>query len=212
MKILALDFSSPQRSVAVGTGNEMCEAVETGGRGTKAFALIENALHGARLEREQIECIAVGLGPGSYTGVRAAIALAQGWQLAHTVKLIGMSSVRAIVAGARSNGIRGNAVVVIDAQRNEFYVAGYGMETCEELSPLRLVARDDVLALERDGNTLVGPEVTKWFPAGRIVFPRAAKLIEAAAHPTEFVSREKLEPIYLRETSFVKAPPPRQID
>jgi tRNA A37 threonylcarbamoyladenosine modification protein TsaB len=103
-------------------------------------------------------------------------------------------------------------VVVIDAQRNEFYVAGYGMETCEELSPLRLVARDDVLALERDGNTLVGPEVTKWFPAGRIVFPRAAKLIEAAAHPTEFVSREKLEPIYLRETSFVKAPPPRQID
>ena len=48
--------------------------------------------------REAIEAIAVGLGPGSYTGIRAAIALAQGWQLAREVKTLGVSSVAAMAA------------------------------------------------------------------------------------------------------------------
>ena len=44
--------------------------------------MIEEALREAGLEREQIEVLAVGLGPGSYTGIRVALSLAQGWQLA----------------------------------------------------------------------------------------------------------------------------------
>ncbi len=42
-----------------------------------------------------------------------------------------------------------------------------------------------------------------------MVFPRAATLGQLAAGRADFVSGEKLEPIYLRETKFVKAPPPR---
>jgi len=64
--------------------------------------------------------IAVGLGPGSYTGVRAAIALAQGWQLAREIKLLGVSSVEAIAVQAQAEKIFGRVNVVMDAQRNEF--------------------------------------------------------------------------------------------
>jgi tRNA threonylcarbamoyladenosine biosynthesis protein TsaB len=80
MTILALEFSSPQRSVAIARdGILLAEASEFGGRNTTAFGMIEKILAEAKIEREEIEVIAVGLGPGSYTGIRAAIALAQGW-------------------------------------------------------------------------------------------------------------------------------------
>src|SRR5215468_10964777 len=105
MMILALEFSSAQRSVAIfkvsGAHPEVSsEVVETGGRGTKAFEMIEEAMRQAQVEREQIELLAVGLGPGSYTGIRAAISIAQGWQLAREVKLAGISSADCVAAQA----------------------------------------------------------------------------------------------------------------
>src|ERR1041385_3695067 len=106
----------------------------------KPLALAEAALREAGLEREQIECLAIGLGPGSYTGIRAAIALAQGWQLARGGKLLGMSSAACIAAQAQAEGLRGEACVVIDAQREEFYLAGYEFleSGVRETSKLRL--------------------------------------------------------------------------
>src|SRR5581483_7435321 len=112
MTILALEFSSEQRSVAVAHGNSVFEAAETGGRSTAAFAMIERVLAEAKIEREEIEAIAIGIGPGSYTGIRAAIAMAQGWQLARAVKLLGVSSVEAIAAQAQMEKIFGEVNVV----------------------------------------------------------------------------------------------------
>ena len=88
MTILAIEFSSLQRSVAIVRGgagpgaSAISEAVETGADGTGAFGLIQSALREAGLERGEVETLAVGLGPGSYTGIRVALAIAQGWQLA----------------------------------------------------------------------------------------------------------------------------------
>src|SRR4051794_20423072 len=102
MKILPVEFSSGERSVAIveklpGAASRLRgSALEEGGRSAHAFALIEQALQQARMEREEIDCVAVGLGPGSYTGIRAAIAFAQGWQLAREVKLVGISSVECL--------------------------------------------------------------------------------------------------------------------
>jgi tRNA threonylcarbamoyladenosine biosynthesis protein TsaB len=220
MKILALEFSSPQRSVAVvqpAVGHaphaapSVSEVVETGGRATRAIGMIEAALGDAKLEREQIGCIAVGLGPGSYAGIRAGIAFAQGWQLARNVKLLGISSAECIAEQALLDGLIGTISVVIDAQRNEFYLAQYSLSEkgWTEIQPLHLATLVEVKEVERVGQSLIGPEVTKWFAGGRIVFPRAAVLGRMALRRSNFVAGEKLEPIYLRETSFVKAPPPK---
>lgn len=216
MKILAFDFSSPQRSVAVtnadapGRDSAVSEVIESAPANTmKPLGMVESALRQAGLEREQIECIAIGLGPGSYTGIRAAIALAQGWQLGRAVKLLGISSAEAVAAQARADGLRGKVNVVIDAQRGEFYLAGYELTGAgvRETTPLRIVAREEIAA--QTNAAVVGPEVTKWFPAGQQMFPRAAMLAQMAATRSDFVPGEKLEPIYLRETTFVKAAPSR---
>ena len=214
MTILALEFSSPQRSVAVLRTDGLAiaaEVVETGGRGTNAFGMIEQALTGAKIEREQIDVLAVGLGPGSYTGIRAAISLAQGWQLARGVKLLGVGSVETIAAQAHAEKIPGRVNVVIDAQRNEFYLATHEItaDGWREIAPLKIMTKAEVESRAAGGEMLVGPEVTKWFPGGRLIFPRAAVLAELAGRRSDFTPGEGLEPIYLRETNFVKAPPVR---
>ena len=219
MKILALEFSSPQRSVAVVHGGAdagpLClgEAIETGGRSTNALGLVEDALRQAQLDRAQIECLAIGLGPGSYNGIRLAIALAQGWQLARPVKLLGLGSAECLAAQAQAEGIFGRVEIVIDAQRDELYLAGYdlGPQARRELEPLRLATLAEAQARQQAGATLIGPEVTNWFPTGRVLFPRAATLGQLARDRTDFVAGERMEPIYLRETRFVKAPPPRTL-
>ena len=222
MTILALEFSSGQRSVAVvrrraGDASFVAsEAVETGAGGTRAFGMIEGALREAGLEREQIDVIAVGLGPGSYTGIRVALSVAQGWQLASRpggVKLLGVSSAEGVAAQAQAEKISGRVNVVIDAQRNEFYLASYEISAAgpKEIEPLRIVTRAEVKSRAGTNELLIGPEVTRWFPNGRMVFPRAAVLGQLALGRSDFVAGDKLEPIYLRETNFVKAPPSRQI-
>lgn len=213
MKILALEFSSPQRSVAVLHSAQVHEVVETGAGANAPLAMIEQALRQASVEREQIECIVVGLGPGSYTGIRSAIALAQGWQLARRVNLLGISSAECIAAQAQTEGMTGTVSVAIDAQREEFYLASYELadDACRQVDPLRIVTREELERRAASDAIFIGPEVTRWFASGKTVFPRAAMLGKLALNRTDFVAGEKLEPIYLRETKFVKAPPPRLV-
>jgi tRNA threonylcarbamoyladenosine biosynthesis protein TsaB len=209
MTILALEFSSERRSVALARGGEvLSEAVEqSGGRGTNAFGLIEKTLADAKVSREEIDVIAVGLGPGSYTGIRAAIAIAQGWQLARGIKLLGVSSAEAIAAQAQAEKVSGCVNVVIDAQRGEFYLATWELSGgCrDEIAPLKIVSSDEVRSRQNAGEICLGPEMP---PKS---FPYAAAVARLASGRTDFLPGEKLEPIYLRETSFVKSPPPRLV-
>jgi tRNA threonylcarbamoyl adenosine modification protein YeaZ len=215
MKILALEFSSSQRSVAVADGAaHVREVIETGRANTmQPFAMTEVALSEAGLARNDIDCLVVGIGPGSYTGIRAAIAVAQGWQLARDVKVLGISSAEAIAGQAHADGLHGRVNVVIDAQRGEFYLATWELEadSRREVEPLGIVQRDVLEARARAGEHLVGPEVMKWFVGGRLVSPRAARLARLAAERTDFIRAEELEPVYLRATAFIKAPPARAV-
>jgi hypothetical protein len=80
-----------------------------------------------------------------------------------------------------------------------------------EAEPLRLVTLAEARRKVQDGAIFLGPEVSTWFPEARALFPRASTLGRLAQTRREFLPGEKLEPIYLRETNFVKAPPPRAI-
>lgn len=186
---------------------------ETGGRATHAFALIERVLAEAKCEREQIDCLAVGIGPGSYTGIRAAIAIAQGWQLAKGIKTIGINSIEAIAARAQSQALTGRVSVIVDAQRNEFYVSSYELSTnkifCVE--NLHITSRAEIEKRIAAGQTVLGPDLEE-IKGVTPVFPDAVDIARQSLVHRTYVSAEKLEPIYLRETTFVKAPPLRIIE
>ena len=210
MKILALELATHHRTVAfLDTVSSKHQIVTATGhpRATKPLVLIERCLAEAGVERREIDCIAVGLGPGSYTGVRSAIALAQGWQLATNVKLIGISTACSLAEEARATGWRGPITIVIDAQRDELYLANYDLDAAEAriIEGLRLAAISSVT----DGPSIAGPEALQWFPHAKTILPSALRTAMLAARRNEFVSGEELEPIYLRPISYVKAPPPR---
>jgi tRNA threonylcarbamoyladenosine biosynthesis protein TsaB len=214
MKIVALEFSCELRSAAVlAEPKEPVQASESEPRQKGPLAMINAALAGAGLEREDIEVVAVGLGPGSYTGIRAAIALAQGWELARGVRLLGISSVEVLVAQAQAEGARGELGVLVDAQRGEYYLSRYQLGALEVamLEPLRLVGREELSSLKNAGLRLIGPDAASVAAGADLTIPGAGRLARLAAGREGFVDGGKLEPIYLRETSFVKAPPPRWI-
>jgi tRNA threonylcarbamoyladenosine biosynthesis protein TsaB len=215
MKILAVEFSAQQRSVALidddgSAAPALCgRAVETSGR--RALGLVEEALRHAGWQREQIETIAVGLGPGSYTGIRGAIALAQGWQLGRAMNLLGISSVECLAAQAETGKMFGSLYIAVDAQRNEFYLARYEIAPGrrDEVEPLRLAELAEIQRLADSGARIIGPEAAQWFPRATTVFPDAAALARLACGRRDFVRGELMEPIYMRQTSFKKAPPLR---
>jgi len=219
MKILAVEFSCSQRSVAVlrptrgPTPAFESEIIEAGGRSTKALGMIQRALSEARVGRGEIECIAVSLGPGSYTGIRAAIALAQGWQLARPVRLLGISSIEVLAAQAHADGVRGEVWFAVDAQRGDCYLAGWEIHENEriEREPLRIVSRQVAEAQLANGGTVCGPDLTRNLPGIRALHPSALRLGRLALERDDFVSADGLRPVYLRETTFVKTPPPRAV-
>src|SRR6266567_2280882 len=190
MKILALEFSTPHRSVAVWSGGAVRGRAEiTEGRPTPALALIDHALSEARLEREQIDRVAVGLGPGSYTGIRIAIARAAGWQ--------------------------GRMSLLIDAHGHHFYRATYEIAATgwRQTEPFRLLAPAEWPKHAQTEQIWVESPAHGWRSAREHALgPDAAVLAELAAGRSDFAPGETLEPIYLRQTTFVKAPPPRPID
>jgi tRNA threonylcarbamoyladenosine biosynthesis protein TsaB len=233
MKILAVEFSSAQRSVAVWDaggsgaspallGSALQPPMPTHDHSPfpiqhsqfsfqRSLGLVEEALAEANCRREEIGALAVGLGPGSYTGIRGAIALAQGWQLGRETRLLGVSSVECLAAQAQADGWRGPVNIIIDAQRHEFYLARYdlGQTGWREAAALRLAPLAEIQALAGAGRTLLGPEVARWSGGGKDLYPAAVMLGRLACARQDFVPGETLEPIYLRETAFKKAPPPR---
>lgn len=214
MKTLALEFSTGLRSAAVAEGRRLLGRVaERTPRESGPVALVSGALAAAGCDRSEIGMVAVGLGPGSYHGVRVAIAVAQGWYLGRGVRLVGVPSTDCLAAQAWESGVRGPVGVVVDAQRGEFYLAEFRLEESgwRREGETRLAGLEDVRGRQSDGVRLMGPEprsalveVEHWEPDAAAVAVQAA----GWASPAE---PGALEPIYLREVDYVKAPPARGV-
>lgn len=125
--MLALETSGEACSVAVLGPDGLCEEHLHAPRQHTAlvFDLIDAALAGAGITRADLELIAFGCGPGAFTGVRIAAAIAQGIALARDLPVVPVSTLRAVACGAlRASGARA-VIVALDARRREVYSAAY---------------------------------------------------------------------------------------
>ena len=95
---------------------------------TSLLPALDALLEEAKVPRSRIACVCVGRGPGSFTGVRIAMATAKGVASALGVPLVGVSSLDAVAWNAWSNGERGNALVIADAMRKEVYPAFFEID------------------------------------------------------------------------------------
>ncbi|MBQ3386863.1 MAG: tRNA (adenosine(37)-N6)-threonylcarbamoyltransferase complex dimerization subunit type 1 TsaB, partial [Eggerthellaceae bacterium] len=92
---------------------------------TRLLPEIDNLLARLGIAREALACVCVGRGPGSFTGVRIAMATAKGIASALRLPLLGVSTTDAVAWGAWAAGVRGDVAVAADAMRHEVYPMRY---------------------------------------------------------------------------------------
>jgi tRNA threonylcarbamoyladenosine biosynthesis protein TsaB len=119
MKFAAFETSSEWCSVAISVRGEIAALERRAGRRHSELALpmLEDLLKNAGLGIEELDAVAFGAGPGSFTGLRIACGLAQGLALGRGLPVIGISSLEAIAQ--ESGGER--VVACIDARMREVY-------------------------------------------------------------------------------------------
>lgn len=206
MTCLALEFSSQRRSVAVARdGVLLSEAWVMGGTSTSAPGLIQEALGKSGLRAVEVGRLVVGIGPGSYTGIRRALATLQGWHLALGTPLAAVGSMELLARIAHERLGRG-CDLAADAQRGEWACAS--MEGGRLQTALKLRTLEELRAGIAAGRSVVTPD--EGLPGALVLHPTAA-LAALVGGGLEERRPESLAPIYLREAAFVKAPAPRPI-
>lgn len=141
MRVIGLETSSTRGSVALvelisGVPHVRSHAFhdEANQHAERLLSLVDGALEEANWEKSSIERVAVGVGPGSFTGVRVALSLAQGLMLGLGVPGVGVGSLLAVAEGHRADDSR-LRVVVRDARRDEYFVAAYTSRGEEVVAP-----------------------------------------------------------------------------
>jgi tRNA threonylcarbamoyladenosine biosynthesis protein TsaB len=111
------------------------------GHATRLLDMAEELLEGAGIGWSALERIAVGRGPGTFTGLRVGVATARGLAQSLGVELVGVSSLRALAEPRlRSEQAGSHVLAVLDARRGEAFVAAYERIDREPGSIAKLVA------------------------------------------------------------------------
>ncbi|WLQ11500.1 tRNA (adenosine(37)-N6)-threonylcarbamoyltransferase complex dimerization subunit type 1 TsaB [Hahella aquimaris] len=227
-KILALDTSSDACSVALWNDGELTEMLETTPRAhaKRCLPMIDRLLGDSSLRVGQLDALAFGRGPGSFTGLRIAAGIVQGLAFGADLPVVPVSTLEAMAFAwfKRQEGPVGQVVCLLDARMNEVYWAGYEHSTdgvkeiyAEQVGPPEMVDAIDseqelailgsgLIYLERLPAVLVESsqiQAPEWGP-------RAAAMAEMAAPMFamgRIVSAIEAQPIYLRdEVAWKKLP------
>jgi tRNA threonylcarbamoyladenosine biosynthesis protein TsaB len=174
--ILGIDTATPSTAAALWSPEHAVERRDDPPPGSRPahasrlLALIEEVLEG---DWSVVERIAVGIGPGGFTGLRLGIATARALSQARDLPLVGVSSLAALAAP-----VDGRVVAVIDARRGEVFAAAPGVFGPVALAPEALAARIE------PGSLAVGDGAVRF----REELERAGAVVPADGSPLHRVS------------------------
>lgn len=218
VKLLAFDTSSNTCSVAILNNSSIhtISKIESKQQGKLILPLIEALLKEVSLTLEELDGIAYGCGPGSYTGIRIACSVAQGIALANQCPIIPISSLAAMAQTAYGVHHWEQVLVALDAHMGEIYWAKYhvGKSGLVELQGKEAVSKPEQVHIEDPENWYgIG---SAWDKYGEIVlnsspkqlksinnsiFPSAEAILELAKVQylqKNWVSPSNAIPVYLR--------------
>lgn len=222
MRVLAVDTSSSTGSVAVVEAGEdpfACDVLASASarvsnaHGESLLPLIEAVLRSAHVDRSELALLAVGVGPGSFTGTRIAVATMKGIAIATGTPLRGVDSFAALAIDAGTPDDRPIAIA-IDARKGEVYVCAVRVvdgEVIALVEPAHLPpdrafaylapALGEVFSATGDGVRLLPELATHLRRRVEPDVPRAAAIaaLSAARHKRNCVDEvDLLEPLYVR--------------
>lgn len=214
MKLLALDTSTEACSAALLAGGQIRErfVVTPQGHSDLILKMLESLLREAGISLGAVDALAFGQGPGSFTGIRIGVGVAQGIAFAHDLPVVPISSLAALAQACSAKKI----LAAIDARMGEIYWGGYkrGADNLVQLEGVEQVCAPGAVPLVAGTNWFgagtgwgtysdklcarLGGRVVGWEPE---CYPRASAIVQlgaAAFSRGETVMAEQAMPVYLR--------------
>lgn len=231
VKILAVDTSTENCSVALLVDDQVISRSEVSPRGhtTKILPMVDEVLKAAGLSLAELDALAFGRGPGSFTGVRIGIGIAQGLAFGADLPMIGVSTLAAMAQGSYRKHGSVYVASAIDARMDEVYWGrfmrqqnGAWLEVDKEkvIHPLALVeeTESDQQNWARCGTGWSAYEsiFTAMPLSGQqndILYPEAEDIAFLARFELEkgnTVSAEEASPVYLRDNVAWKKLPGKE--
>jgi tRNA threonylcarbamoyladenosine biosynthesis protein TsaB len=220
MNLLAIDSSTDRAVLALASqeGRLWVATTDAGRRhGRDLLPRLKQLLDSAALTTEQLGAIAVGLGPGSYTGLRVGVTAAKTLAYFTGAPLLGLDSLHAIGRNALASALR--VSVIADAQRDELYVADLVRSapgaTLVPLAETRIEPLVSWLGRLEVGTVVLGPALASprvrssvpdaflpadggaGGPSGEALIEMAREALAARRHENPWL----LEPRYLRRSA-----------
>lgn len=159
MNLLAFDTSSSSCSVALKVGSDSYYLLDSGAKvhARRLLEMIDELLTKSNVTLSDIELLVCGVGPGSFTGLRVGVGIAQGLAYSTGLKVLGVNSLLGYIsADSRS----GKYAVAVDARMRQIYNAGFDINADNSIyeSTATLVCNpDEVNNLFAEHHTLIGP-------------------------------------------------------
>lgn len=202
--LLAFDTATPQVTVALHDGDDVVAEVvsdRTMKHGEQLAPLISDVLAAAGIVRQDLTAIAVGAGPGPFTGLRVGLVTARTLGFALEIPVYAACTLDVLAVEAVASGVGGGFFVATDARRKEVYLASYDPDGVRLEGPV--VARPAEVATSMPvvgEGALLYPDAFPT-PLGP-VRPSAGWLARAVAE--ERVELMDPEPLYLRRPDAVE--------
>jgi tRNA threonylcarbamoyl adenosine modification protein YeaZ len=188
---LAIDTSSENGSIAVGNGKVIVHRVSLSSD-KKASQSLFPALTQIGLPRMTLGRIIVGIGPGSFSGIRVGLAAAYGIAQVQNCPVVGISSAFSIAIQRMTVPYLG---VYADARRQELFCTEFRFGRLMEAT--YLIPADDFDRHSARFDVVVSPEPLKTIQ--EVVYPRAEDLLMLPEDFPFWVTGDSIEPIYLRD-------------
>lgn len=230
-KILALDTSTEFCSAALLVDGELFHRGEVSPRGhtTKILPMVDEILSEAGIKLTQLDGLAFGRGPGSFTGVRIGIGVAQGLAFGADLPMLGVSTLKAMAQGSYRTSGATEVAAAIDARMSEVYWGRFSRQ--DNGSWLDIDAECVIPPQELCEQT---PEDEKtWVQVGTgwdayseelaalklkrtesgVLYPESQDIVVVASlewDSAELVGPEEASPIYLRDKVAWKKLPGRE--
>lgn len=228
MRILAIDTATEACSAALWNDGNTCAHFELCPREhtQRILPIVQDILTQGGVSLSELDALAFGRGPGSFTGVRIGIGIAQGLALGAELPMIGVSTLATMAQGAWRKQGATRVLAAIDARMGEVYWAEYqrdeqgvwhGEESEAVLKPE--VVQQRLAALSGEWAT-VGTGWAAWpemvqganvtLTDADVLLPEAQDMLSIACQMLEqgkTVAVDKAEPVYLRnEVAWKKLP------
>lgn len=209
--LLALDTATPLVAVALHDGEDVVVDLTSERpmkHGEQLAPLIAGALEQAGIVRQDLTAVAVGVGPGPFTGLRVGLVTARTLGFVLQVPVYGVCTLDVLAAEAAAATIGSEFVVATDARRKEVYLASYDADGARVAGPVvdKPAALATGLPVVGEGGALY-PEA---FPAATgPTRPSAGWLARAVAE--ELAEIVDPEPLYLRRPDAEVPRPPKPV-